>query len=95
MSTVPTSPWLHSNRYSADKACEHCEGLLRHESWCITNSELIRYAYQVLHDASKLGTGDLLHALGVRWADNSAKRQACACTYRETEERRMPVFQSP
>jgi hypothetical protein len=73
MVTTQTSSWTHSNRYSADKACEHCEGIVRHESWCITHCEIIRYAYQAVVDASQLSAGDhiVLHALGVRWADNS------------------------
>jgi hypothetical protein len=71
MSTTQTSTWMHSNRYSADKSCEHCDGVIRHESWCITRSHLIRYAYQAVLDANQMSTGDqiILHALGVRWAD--------------------------
>ena len=26
----------HSNRYNAQAACEHCEGIIRHERWCQT-----------------------------------------------------------
>ncbi len=82
MSSVPASPWIHSNKYSADKECDHCQGILRHQSWCITNSQLVRYAYEVLHDASKLSIGDrlILHALGVRWMDNPAKGGSCSGT---------------
>ena len=28
-------PLSHSNQYSADSACEHCDGVIRHEPWCI------------------------------------------------------------
>jgi hypothetical protein len=73
MPTTQSSAWMHSNRYSADTACEHCDGIVRHEAWCITRSQLIRYAYQAVLDASSLSVGDhiSLHALGVRWVDNT------------------------
>jgi hypothetical protein len=70
--TSQTSTWMHSNRYSTDTACEHCNGVIRHETWCITRSRLIRYAYQAVLDSSHLSEGDgiILHALGVRWVNN-------------------------
>jgi len=73
MSTASTTnPWIHSNRYSADAACEHCHGVVRHEPWCITCSTEVLYAYEAVIDASKLTVGDqlMLHALGVAWIDN-------------------------
>jgi hypothetical protein len=72
MSAMQVNPWQYSNRYSADKACDHCEGIIRHESWCITRSANILYAYQAVLQAAKLSEGDhiILHALGVRWAQN-------------------------
>lgn len=79
MSTTQSTPWMYSNRYSADKSCEHCDGVIRHETWCISRSQLIRYAHHAVLDASQLSAGDhiILHALGVRWADNAC---AGACT---------------
>lgn len=73
MSTTQATTWLHSNRYSADKACEHCDGVIRHEPWCITRSPLILYAYQAVLDASSLSVGDqiILHALGIQWVENN------------------------
>ena len=67
--------WYHSNAYSADAACEHCEGIIRHESWCITQSDVVSYAYNAVLDADKLSVGDrlILHALGVRWTDKVCK----------------------
>jgi hypothetical protein len=61
--------WYHSNRYSAQAACEHCEGIVRHESWCITVDRTVYYAYQVVMDPDKLTLADslILHALGVAW----------------------------
>ena len=73
MNSAPTAFRFHSNRYSSDRTCEHCEGTIRHEPWCITNNELIRYAYQAVLNADTLSAGDhiSLHALGVRWIPNT------------------------
>jgi len=62
----------HGDRYSADAACEHCGGLIRHEAWCITLDPAVYYAYQIVADASKLTPGDalILHSLGVTWGTN-------------------------
>jgi hypothetical protein len=72
MSTQQASIWQHSNKYSADTACEHCQGVVYHETWCITRSEVVHYAYEAVMDASVLTEGDklILHALGVTWTDN-------------------------
>lgn len=72
MSALQATTWIHSNRYSADAACEHCEGVIRHEPWCILRSPIIRYAYEAVLDATALSMGDhiILHALGVKWAQN-------------------------
>ena len=71
MASSQAATWAYSNRYSADKACEHCEGIIRHESWCITRNPAIYYAYQAVVDAGKLSVGDhiILHALGVQWSN--------------------------
>jgi hypothetical protein len=59
----------HSNQYSADSACGHCDGVIRHEAWCVTQNAGVHYAYQVVLDPGLLSTGDhlILHALGVAW----------------------------
>jgi hypothetical protein len=64
--------WFHSNRYSADSACEHCGGVVRHEPWCITVDSLVYYAYQIVADPTRLTIGDalILHSLGVIWGEN-------------------------
>jgi hypothetical protein len=61
---------FHSNRYHALAACEHCDGIIRHEPWCITLDPLVYYAYEVVLNSSKLSLGDslILHSLGVAWA---------------------------
>ncbi len=69
MPTTNSSTWYHSNAYSADAACEHCAGIIRHEPWCITRSDVVSYAYEAILEADKLSLGDqlILHALGVAW----------------------------
>jgi hypothetical protein len=62
-------PLSHSNQYSAVSACGHCDGVTRHEPWCITHNESVQYAYQAVSNPSHLSTGDhlILHALGAAW----------------------------
>lgn len=75
MSTVGPTHWYHSNRYSADRACEHCHGVLRHESWCITRNSNLLYAYEIIQDSDKLTEQDrlILHALGASWTGTSCR----------------------
>ena len=65
----------HSNRYHAQAACEHCEGIIRHEPWCITRDPVVFYAFEVVADPSKLTVGDslILHSLGARWVDRTCQ----------------------
>jgi hypothetical protein len=61
---------LHcSNQYSAESACVYCEGIVRHESWCVTQSDNVHYAFQAVSNPNELSLGDhlILHALGVAW----------------------------
>jgi hypothetical protein len=60
---------FHSNRYHAQAACPHCDGIIRHEPWCITLHPAVFYAYQIVADPSKLTVADalILHSLGVIW----------------------------
>ena len=68
----PTASWYHSNQYTANSACEHCGGVVRHERWCITRDAVVQYAYKVVLEPEKLTTIDqlILHALGVAWVSN-------------------------
>ena len=72
MVTQSKAVWHHSNKYSADTACEHCDGVVRHEPWCITRSPEVLYAYGAVLQAERLTEGDklILHALGVAWVNN-------------------------
>jgi hypothetical protein len=59
----------HSNQYSADSACGHCDGIICHEPWCITQNASVQYAYQAVSGTCPLSPGDhlILHALGAAW----------------------------
>jgi hypothetical protein len=67
-----TSAVFNCNRYTAQSACEHCGGVIRHENWCITVDRTVYYAYQIVADAGKITVGDqlILHSLGVIWQNN-------------------------
>lgn len=69
MSVENQLPLRHSNQYSADSACGHCDGVVRHESWCATQNANAYYAFEVVLDPTHLSVGDelSLHALGVVW----------------------------
>ncbi len=60
--------WYHSHRYSADSACEHCGGIIRHQPWCVRRNATVSYAYAAVR-TSQLTLEDqlILHALGVSW----------------------------
>jgi hypothetical protein len=88
MFTNPAASWYHTNTYDAKSACEHCEGIIRHERWCITRDPEVQYAYEVVLDPDKLTLTDrlTLHALGVAWQRNfcqtttsSSNKSPCAC----------------
>jgi hypothetical protein len=62
-------PLQYSNQYCGESACAHCEGVVRHESWCVTQSVTVQYAFRALSDPHQLSFEDelILHALGVIW----------------------------
>ena len=69
MSTNNSTQLHHAVRDSADSACEHCEGIIRHEPWCLTLNKAVSYAYKILLNSESLTLSDrlILHALGVAW----------------------------
>ena len=73
-------PLRHSNQYSADSACVHCEGVIRHESWCLEQNANVHYAYQAVSEPDLLDLGDqlILHALGVAWIAEKIRRKCGA-----------------
>lgn len=62
-------PWVLINQYCADSACAHCDGVIRHEPWCISQNARVQYAYQVVSDPCHMRRRDrlILYALGVAW----------------------------
>ncbi len=48
MSDNSTTTFCHSNQYHAQAACEHCEGIVRHEPCCITLDPVVYYAMRSL-----------------------------------------------
>jgi glycerol-3-phosphate cytidylyltransferase-like family protein len=59
----------HSNRYNVQAACQHCEGIIHHERWCLTMNPVVHYACEIVVYPDKLTIGDaiILHSLGVLW----------------------------
>ena len=59
----------HTNVYNAQAACEHCEGIIRHEIWCQTLNPAVCYARKIVVSPTELTIGDaiILHSLGVLW----------------------------
>ena len=72
MPAKPAAFLYHSDQYSAQSACEHCGGIVRHERWCITCDAGVQYAYGAVLDPEKLTLCDRLslHALGASWEKN-------------------------
>lgn len=54
----------HSNRYDAQSACQYCEGVIRHERWCLAQNPAVRYACEIVVYPEKLTIGDaiILHS---------------------------------
>jgi hypothetical protein len=69
MNTAQTSIWHHENQYNSQSSCPYCEGILRHELWCITMNALVQYAYGLAAGIRGLSAADALrlHAMGVCW----------------------------
>lgn len=70
MSARQQNELARTNQYSAGPVCDHCAGVIRHEPWCITRNEIVRYAFGAVLRGSILTLGDqlILHALGVEWS---------------------------
>ncbi len=89
MPASPIASWYHSNRYTAQSACEHCAGVVRHERWCITCNAAVRYAYGIILEPGKMTLSDrlILHALGAAWVANPCTG-ACKPSSAERQESR-------
>ena len=71
MTATQSHSWFDSNQYTADLACEYCQGSARHEFWCITQNLEVLSAWQAVLNPANLSLHDelILHALGVAWID--------------------------
>jgi hypothetical protein len=60
-----------------DLTCTRCGGFVLCESWCESVNTNVRYARDVVLQASHLSFGDriILHALGVRWTHGRERRK--------------------
>ena len=58
-----------ASQCNAGSACEHCEGIFEHASWCAKREPRVSYAYRLVMDPSTITPGDslILHSLGVAW----------------------------
>jgi hypothetical protein len=85
MPVAEAKKWYHSNQYSADSKCEHCAGVVRHETWCVTQNPLVAYAYLTAKGSAPLSEQDtlILHALGATWESP----QGCGCQDSNRAER--------
>ena len=50
----------HSNGYNVQAACEHCEGIVRHERWCQIFNPVVCYACKIVVSADELAIGDAI-----------------------------------
>ena len=57
-----------SNQVSAASACEHCQGIIRHEPFCLTLNSRVLYAYEIILDACKLTPGDQFFCTEWAWS---------------------------
>ena len=75
MSTINKTLSHHSNQYSAESACWHCAGIVRHEPWCSSQNASVQYAFLVVGYPEQLTLQDglILHALGVTWWRQSSQ----------------------
>jgi hypothetical protein len=64
----------HSDQYNAQSACQHCEGIICHERWCLTLNPVVHYACEIVLYPDKLILEDaiILHSLGVTWSGGSS-----------------------
>jgi hypothetical protein len=62
-------PCITATGTTLKQACEHCEGIIRHERWCQTLNPVVGYACKIVVSADELAIGNaiILHSLGVLW----------------------------
>ena len=72
MNTQNSSSWTQPSGFNPTGGCAKCQGVLQHQSWCDSLNPRVRYAHEVVVDASLLSQPDrlYLHALGVLWGQD-------------------------
>lgn len=58
---------FHSNKYSADAACEVCDGIVTHRDWCITVNRDVYKAFDAVMYGLDKGDEARLAGMGVSW----------------------------
>ena len=58
-----------SNKYDAAGCCAKCNGVVRHEPWCVMVNKEMEYAFLLAVNPAIITEGDTieLHSLGVLW----------------------------
>lgn len=61
--------WRVSNKYNAAGCCTICNGVVRHEPWCVMVNKEMEYAFLLALNPTIITEGDTieLHSLGVLW----------------------------
>ncbi len=69
MTATQSDFWLRDNASLEVFACEHCDGVHHHQSWCLLRNPNVVSAWEAVLDPAKLSLHDvlILHALGVAW----------------------------
>jgi len=58
---------FRSNKYSLENACEVCDGLIRHEPWCIVHNNTVFKAFEAVLYGLDEADEARLAGMGVRW----------------------------
>jgi hypothetical protein len=61
--------WRIANKYDAAGCCTICNGVVRHERWCVIVNKDMEYAFLLAVNPTIITEGDTieLHSLGVLW----------------------------
>ena len=61
--------WRVSNKYDVACRCSICNGVVRHEPWCVMVNKEMEYAFLFAVNPTIITQGDTieLHSLGVLW----------------------------
>ena len=67
--------WLVSNKYDAADCCTICNGVVRHEPWCVMVNKEMEYVFLLTVNPTIITEGDTieLHSLGVLWHSCASK----------------------